>query len=201
LADFNWYRVSTTDDPVTQGDIIRDCPVANLITTEKYPFIKPVGLAIDAIVLTQACDLANVKANMKEVTVCRLVPIQTVVKMLMEQTFKDKQGFDYSNLSAKERERQKRIVDDLRKGKYLDYYLLNMFVDDTGEGLDAQYQVVSLRDTFQVPVESIRKIVLYKGGKRLSLLPPYREHLAQAYTFNFSRIGLPIDIEVDLEQI
>lgn len=32
--------------------------------------------------------------------------------------------------------------------------------------------------------------------KRLRLLPPYREHLAQAFARSFMRVGLPIDIPV-----
>jgi len=33
-----------------------------------------------------------------------------------------------------------------------------------------------------------------KKGKRLRLLPPYREHLSQAFARFFIRVGLPVDI-------
>jgi hypothetical protein len=32
------------------------------------------------------------------------------------------------------------------------------------------------------------------NGKRLRLLPPYREHLSQAFARFFMRVGLPTDI-------
>jgi hypothetical protein len=31
-------------------------------------------------------------------------------------------------------------------------------------------------------------------GRRLRLLPPYREHLSQAFARFFMRVGLPVDI-------
>jgi len=38
------------------------------------------------------------------------------------------------------------------------------------------------------------KLHLRKQGNRLRLLPPYREHLAQAFARFFMRVGLPADI-------
>jgi hypothetical protein len=35
-----------------------------------------------------------------------------------------------------------------------------------------------------------------RNGKRLRLLPPYREHLSQAFARFFMRIGLPVHIDL-----
>jgi len=36
--------------------------------------------------------------------------------------------------------------------------------------------------------------LIKKKDKRLRLLPPYREHLSQAFARFFMRVGLPVDI-------
>jgi len=53
--------------------------------------------------------------------------------------------------------------------------------------------VVDFRHSYSLPFTLINDIS-GKLGKRLRLLPPYREHLSQAYARFFMRVGLPIDI-------
>jgi len=45
---------------------------------------------------------------------------------------------------------------------------------------------------FSLPVRFVRKKAA--DGRRLRLLPPYREHLSQAFARFFMRVGLPVDI-------
>jgi hypothetical protein len=59
------------------------------------------------------------------------------------------------------------------------------------------YQIVMLRQTYLLPKESLDYYLKSVEGERFELLPPYREHLAQAYSRNFMRIGLPIDLRIN----
>lgn len=90
----------------------------------------------------------------------------------------------------------RKYIDKIRKGEFTNMHLLNQC--KIGGELKMAGQVVLLKDTYQVLVESVEKIInnCYQDG-HLRLLPPYREHLAQAYSNTFNRIGLPQDIEID----
>jgi hypothetical protein len=50
--------------------------------------------------------------------------------------------------------------------------------------------VTSFGDAFSIPIEYA--MTLAGQHKRLRLLPPYREYLAQAFARFYMRIGLPI---------
>lgn len=55
------YASPAPDDPIDQGDIIRECPIA---LVETFPPDKQAGVVIPVAynwvyVLTQACDLAS----------------------------------------------------------------------------------------------------------------------------------------------
>lgn len=61
-----------------------------------------------------------------------------------------------------------------------------------------EFYVVYLDATIIVPNDYVVEVAK-KVKKRLMLLPPYREALAQAYGRYFMRVGNPIDIEqIDL---
>ncbi|HET6574322.1 MAG TPA: hypothetical protein VFG68_12000 [Fimbriiglobus sp.] len=63
----------------------------------------------------------------------------------------------------------------------------------TLDGFARECRVVDVRQLFSLPIGFVRKRVGL-AGHRLRLLPPYREHLAQAFARYFMRVGLPIDI-------
>lgn len=54
-------------------------------------------------------------------------------------------------------------------------------------------RIVDFHNVYGVPLEFARRFADGKG-KRLRLLPPYREHLSQAFARFFMRVGLPTDI-------
>lgn len=56
--------------------------------------------------------------------------------------------------------------------------------------------VVSFRNVRSVDFDWITASIKQRG-KRLRLLPPYREHLSQAFARFFMRVGLPTDIAFD----
>ena len=64
--EYQWYEVQNNSAEITQGDIIKECPVPIL---KDYDILKPgqdihaeISI-IDGIVLTQACDIANKKVE------------------------------------------------------------------------------------------------------------------------------------------
>lgn len=183
-SDYPWYQVVSNTMPLTQGDIVYDCPVPLVVKSDSPPFYK-IGQAEvpRAIVITQACDLAN--AKVKELAIC---PVVTLTEVLMDLIRKEYNGeADYNNLQRKQRERKQKMIEALKQGHYLDFHLLSKFHSDNPE-LNLGYQVVLLRDTYRLPVDVLNFIIHNKGGLRIQLLPPYREHLAQAYSRNYHRI-------------
>ncbi|MFE0467751.1 hypothetical protein ACFWW3_11510 [Bacillus subtilis] len=46
-------------------------------------------------------------------------------------------------------------------------------------------------------MDTLEDVVKSSGSPILRLLPPYREHLSHNFSFNFSRIGLPIDVRFE----
>ena len=86
--------------------------------------------------------------------------------------------------------KSRRGKEDLRRGNVPGYHLLNAARIN---GFDTEYLVVDFRAAYSVPftfLEGFSK----RAGERLRLLPPYREHLSQAFARFFMRVGLPVDI-------
>ena len=55
--------------------------------------------------------------------------------------------------------------------------------------------VVDFHEVFSLPVHFLELWLSRGGNRRLRLLPPYREHLSQAFARFFMRVGLPVDID------
>ena len=53
--------------------------------------------------------------------------------------------------------------------------------------------LVDFHRIFSLPLEFMRSLAQTRGP-HLRLLPPYREHLGQAFARYFMRVGLPADI-------
>ena len=189
--NFEWYKVVNSDEPLAQGDIILNCPIVQLEKVDVHPFFKPFMYDIDAIVMTQACDLAQKKVD--HVTLCPIVQFSEVLKEYM-----DKDGLVYNASSRKEIEKKEKVIEKFRQGAILNYHLLNKF---TSEYLSTEYKVVSLKESFTIPFESFQLLLRESNGQRLRLQPPYREHLSQAFARNFMRIGLPVDIKIAANEV
>lgn len=81
-------------------------------------------------------------------------------------------------------------MEDMRQGKI---WSLSMLDDYNGDDIQMNIRIVDFREVFSLP-RSFLEGWLSHQDKRLRLLPPYREHLSQAFARFFMRIGLPIDI-------
>lgn len=128
--------------------------------------------------MSQSCDLVNGKTDI--VLVCPYYPLKTWVEGLPPS---DQQ-------SAKAR---KKAIENLRRGYLPGYHLLNR--DVSIEDLN-DYQVVNFKNVYGIQFTALTEIVSARN-KRVRLLPPYREHLSQAFARYFMRVGLPQDITVE----
>ncbi|MCY9112099.1 hypothetical protein MOE45_13565 [Bacillus atrophaeus] len=189
--DFPWYKVKAEDECLTQGDIILSCPVPVIDYDEvAYPYFLPEYIEENVIIMTQACDMENRKV--RSVTLCRVGLLDDQIKDHFDELNKSKNDYDYNNITPKSKQK---YADKIRRGDLLDLYLLDKYNDGV---IEHPYRVVHLRDSFRIPLESLERIVQSKKDSILRLLPPYREHLSHNFSFNFSRIGLPIDVKLSL---
>ena len=165
--EYPWYEVIDTVNDITQGDIIKECPVAILsdyIGEEENQIIKAEVSIINGIILTQACDIAN--KNVENIILCAITS---------KGDFEEQQrklGLGEGKIKSR--------IESIRKGQQNAYHIINNYI-------------TNFKDIFSIPIDLAQKIAL-KNGKRLRLCPPYREHLSQAFARYFMRVGLPINI-------
>lgn len=197
---YTWYEFikKEIDVPLTQGDILDNVPVSELIVQEEPPYysIKS-SLIPKGIILTQACDFQ--KKNVKHLTVAPLIPLGIFLKDTIDKELpisKRLKGEELAEKKTKRQERKIALIEQLRKGNILDYYLLNKsdFEEDSD---NFGYMIVLLRNATKVPKDVMNKIVENNPSKRVQLQLPYREHLARSYSRLYDRIGLPIDLDID----
>jgi len=154
-----------------QGDLLERCPV----------FLPPEDLAEtwdeaaftweerDVIVLTQTCDLVPSREKVTEVLLCA--------------------AWSRSDLKSGHLA-SPRGLEDARRGNLPGYHLL---AECDLPGLVREVQIVDFRRVYSLPLTFVRPRAA-RAGDRLRLLPPYREHLSQAFARYFMRVGLPPDI-------
>ena len=171
-ADYPWFSVVEGDD-LEQGDIFENCPV----------FVPPDDLSPTAdtaefdcqtqnvILLSQSCDLAKGREKLTHVLLCPLWESSDMTKGLTTKQCKKK-------------------LEDLRKGRKPALQLLNRCHESDFE---REFRIVDFRDVYSLPLGFVRSFAA-NAGKRLRLLPPYREHMAQSFSRYFMRVGLPVDI-------
>lgn len=175
--DFTWYQEIVNSNNIEQGDLIIDCPIIippSKIEEGDEPEIE-IRL-INSMILSQSCDLVNNKIDI--VLVCPYYPLKTFI----ENTPEEQQS----------KKAIKKNIDNLRKGHLPGYHLLNI---DNEFNID-DYLVVDFRNVYGIEINNLKDIA-EKLNKRIRLLPPYREHLSQAFARYFMRVGLPQDIIVE----
>lgn len=174
---FQWYEELQLINDITQGDIIKNCyiPTPNTAFYESILNLdsevsEPIDVeSADLIILSQVCDIVNDKIN--SLVLC---PVWSLDKLI--------ESNEYFN-SSKARE-------SLRQGKEPSYHLLNQYQSNN---ISMDYSVVDFHQIFSLPKDYLKSITILKEY-RLRLLPPYREHLSQAFARYFMRVGLPQDI-------
>lgn len=87
-------------------------------------------------------------------------------------------------------------ISSIKKGYQPSYHLISKSeITDVSMG----YRIVDFKNVYSLPVDILQNFA-HKSLYRLRLLPPYREHLSQAFARVFMRVGLPNDLsEADVK--
>lgn len=123
----------------------------------------------DVVILSQSCDLAQDKLEL--IQVCPYWPLPVLAAQI--EYFGSKRG-----------------CEDLRRGNVPGFHLLNCC---TLAGFETDYLICDFRSLFGIHFVTAKAMAAAQAS-RLRLLPPYREHLAQAFARFFMRVGLPEDV-------
>lgn len=186
-----WYEVVEFNARLTQGDLIFDCPIMTwksdpeqiIIKKPRSETLKSAGniVSIDAIVMTQACDLEQNKV--KNAILCPHYPIENI-KNLWEQTMHQKgQNPKLSSWDA--------YFKKLCEGAFTNLCVIK---SDDNESVPISHKVVDFSEVHTLPRDFLEFILEEKQQPRLRLLSPYREYLSQVFAKFFMRIGLPISL-------
>ncbi len=166
---YEWYEVVEGGE-IQQGDIIRACQIlVPPVTLFQGQSLDLKVEEYDVIVMSQSCDL--VQKKIKLVLVCPIWQLQE---------------FERENANYK----SPKMRESIRRGQVPGYHMLNKCVIS---GFETEYQIVDFKSTYAVHIDFLTEFVA-TTGKRIRLLPPYREHLSQAFARFFMRVGLPTDI-------
>jgi hypothetical protein len=173
-ASYPWYGVTTGED-LEQGHILRDCPVfvippAAVLGLGEHPIQVQ---RQNVIVMTQSCDLARRADGRCAVDEVLLCPVY----------FKHE-------LQADKRYGQDAAWEEARRGRHGGVHVLHRC---DIPGCELEFMLVDLRRVYSLSVDMLRAFAAGLGN-RVCLLPPYREHLSQAFARFFMRVGLPADI-------
>jgi hypothetical protein len=151
-------------DDLQQGDLLYSCP---------FDRVDAPGEAgrqnYNVVVMSHSCDLVNDKLVL--IQVCPFWELETLAKRA--EFFGGKRGRE-----------------EIRRGNVPGYHLLN---SSSLAVLPTGFLVVDFRSQFAVNSLTLNSLAAAQKP-RLRLLPPYREHLAQALARFYMRVGLPIDI-------
>lgn len=125
----------------------------------------------DVVVLSQSCDLLNRKNLPLSVLVCPIFDLEGAKQHIKSLA-------------------DKKVLDEARQGKMPGIHMLAACdVPEFSLGI----QLALFHQVFTIPFAYIKSAAEIQSP-RLRLLPPYREHLAQAFARFVMRVGLPQDI-------
>jgi len=186
-----WYEIVGPEISLTQGDMIFDCPLLawqdntlRLEGADESEVLKSAvnGIQADVVVMTQACDLEHEKVE--NVILCQHVSLDghravwEVNRRRVGQNPTAKAWKDHCN--------------DICEGYNWNLSMLN---DCKIDGSNIGIRIVFFNEVYTVPRSFLESLIEQRGHSRFRLLPPYREHLSQAFARFFMRVGLPIPIE------
>jgi hypothetical protein len=171
LSRFDWYAVAEFTD-LQQGDLLLRCPIL-----QPDPGIYHDILAgnktsqrsvqvVTANVVVMSQSCDLAKPNCTQVLVC---PFKNAVDLVSNK--------DQRAEVAKERHAAYHMIEACNQG-----------------GLVFEQQIIDFRTVYGAPKEYLLNYATALG-KRARLLPPYREHLAQAFARYFMRVGLPRNLK------
>jgi hypothetical protein len=186
-----WYETVDANVPITQGDLIFDCPLIHwqskdieLQGDHSSEALKGSTevISADVVVLTQACDLEYFKVN--NVILCPHVSL----------------GEYRASWEAEMRKKSQNPTDkawsshcgDICDGFVWNLAMLNSFETDEHT---IDIRIVDFHEVYTVPRKFLESLLKVRNEQGYRLLPPYREHLSQAFARFFMRVGLPTEIK------
>jgi hypothetical protein len=184
-----WYQVVDARERLTQGDLVFNCPLLSwsdvqlqISHSSDVEALKQAVTAFkaDVVVMTQACDLEH--AKVRNVVLCPHLALSRF-RALWESALQ--QGGQNPTAKA-----WRNTCNDIADGYVWNQAFLNRCSLGEGE-LSTELRVVDFHDIFTVPRLFVETLLSQRQGPRLRLLPPYREHLSQAFARFFMRVGLP----------
>ncbi len=187
-----WYRAAGAEEPLTQGDIIFDCPALSWRLSALQPPVGPaaedlslgehlIAEARDLVVMTQACDLEHSKVI--SVVLCPHYGLEE-----FKAAWEEDQQSRGQHPTAKA---WRRYCDDICEGTIWNLNVLNAHSD---AGLAVEHRIVDFHEVFTLPRPVLESLLKVRNVSRPQLLPPYREHLSQAFARFFMRVGLPTPV-------
>ncbi len=176
---YPWYELVQTpqadekgkvSESLDQGDILFNCPVLALSLKATYPLPLPPN---------------KLPADELELDV-----------LILTQTCDFAQGraanvlvCRLADASSSGKSKKEEII----KGRQPRYAMLEK---SSFAEREMGLRIVDLSDIYQLPIEFVRQVAASQTP-RLRLLPPYREHISQAFARFWMRIGFPQDIKLD----
>jgi hypothetical protein len=169
MPEFQWYEIVEGKN-LEQGDILENFElIVTRVVDTASDELKVDAETYDVIIMTQSCDIP--KKTQRHIILCPIWSIEEAAKV--NSFFHDNEG-----------------KEELRRGNVVGYQLLNKC--DT-KGFERPFRIVEFKRIIEVTKDRVESFAT-SAGKRIRLLPPYREHLSQAFAKFFMRVGLPIDI-------
>jgi hypothetical protein len=185
-----WYASVGPTERLTQGDIIIDCPligwkgeIGGIEGAEETEVLKQAldAFVADTVVMTQACDLEHDKVA--NVVLCPHYPLAGY-RADWESAMKSRN----QNPTDKS---WRRHCEEISEGLVWNLAILNLLTDGP---LTTEHRIVDFHEVFTVPRAFLETLIIGRNRYRLRLLPPYREHLSQAFARFFMRVGLPVPV-------
>jgi hypothetical protein len=185
-----WYEEVQPPTPLTQGDLILNCP---LIAWKAEPFplhqklepetLRTMADAVQAnvVVMTQACDLEQEKVS--NVVLC---PYHSLAELHPVWETQMRSQSQHPTSKA-----WKAYCERICNG-----YVWNLAILNGGNTttLNTEHCIVDFHEVYTIPRNFLESLLQQRGHPRLRLLPPYREHLSQAFARFFMRVGLPVAV-------
>jgi hypothetical protein len=177
INQYPWYQlVSGEQEEIKQGDILENCPVFLLpenlaeIAKEKLKITTKVEWREqDVIIMSQSCDMVKCREKLTEILLCAIWKRSELTE-----------GYLASNVG----------MEEARRGNLPGFHVLG---ECSLPEFHREVRVVDFRRVYSLPLPFVRRFAT-EARKRIRLLPPYREQLAQAFARYFMRVGLPTDI-------
>jgi hypothetical protein len=167
-AEYPWYSVVEGEE-LQQGDLLRAFPLLIPVLEGGEdgdgPYLEADIQSYNVLVMTQSCDLEQDKVD--KVVLCAHV--------------------DFAHAQAANPGLKKKAATDIQGGKLMRYQLLA----GSSTEILMPLQLLDFGEVYSVPKELVRRRAKVQG-KRLRLLPPYREHIAQAFARFYMRVALPV---------